>query len=146
MPRFPASFAVPRRVPARALPLRPPRTLLPLASRTATSCLIPTGAHAEACPGAGAGACPYAGVQQIGRRAEGVLRFPEAVAIGPGGDVFVADQLSYTVQEFSPAGAFENEWGSFGGGHGQFGPIGGLAVDAAGDVYVVDSSHDRIEK
>ncbi len=39
-----------------------------------------------------------------------------------------------------------DEWGSFGGGHGQFGPIAGLATDGEGDVYVVDSSHDRIEK
>src|SRR5271157_280888 len=38
------------------------------------------------------------------------------------------------------------EWGSYGGGHGEFGPIGGLATDAAGNVYVVDSSHDRIER
>ena len=62
------------------------------------------------------------------------------------GDVYVADQLSYVVQKFTAAGAFETEWGSYGGGHGQFGPIGGLATDAAGNVYVVDSSHDRIEK
>ena len=64
----------------------------------------------------------------------------------PQGDVYVADQLSYVVQKFTAAGAFETEWGSYGGGHGQFGPIGGLATDAAGNVYVVDSSHNRIEK
>ena len=46
----------------------------------------------------------------------------------------------------SASGTFETEWGSYGGGHGQFGPIGGIATDAAGDVYVVDSSHNRIEK
>ena len=87
-------------------------------------------------------ACPYAGLRVIGQRAEGVLRFPEAVALGPDGDVYVADQLSYVVQKFSPYGQFETEWGSYGGGHGQFGPIGGLAVDGAGEVYVVDSSRD----
>src|SRR6266566_6010277 len=103
-------------------------------------------ARADACPGSGAGSCPYVAVQSIGQRAEGVLRFPEAVTLDPQGDVFVADQLSYVVQKFSPDGAFETEWGSYGGGHGQFGPIGGLAADAAGDVYVVDSSHNRIEK
>ena len=103
-------------------------------------------ASADACPGAGAGSCPYVAAHIIGQRAEGVLRFPEAVAVGPQGDVFVADQLSYVVQKFSPEGVFETEWGSYGGGHGQFGPIGGLAADAAGNVYVVDSSHNRIEK
>jgi sugar lactone lactonase YvrE len=108
--------------------------------------LAPVAAAAEACPGSGAGACPYTLVQIIGQRAEGVLRFPEAVAVDASGDVYVADQLSYVVQKFSAEGTFETEWGSYGGGHGQFGPIGGLAVDATGDVYVVDSSHDRIEK
>ena len=103
-------------------------------------------ALAEACAGVGSAPCPYASAQIIGQRAEGVLRFPEAVALDTEGNVYVADQLSYVVQKFSATGAFETEWGSYGGGHGQFGPIGGLATDAAGNVYVVDSSHNRIEK
>lgn len=117
---------------------------LALASVQAAYWLAPAGADADGCPGSGV--CLYSGVQLIGQRAEGVLRFPEAVAVGPQGDIYVADQLGYTVQKLSPAGALETEWGSYGGGHGQFGPIGGLATDASGDVYVVDSSHDRIEK
>ncbi len=120
--------------------------LIALACVQASSWLVPAGARAEACPGAGAGACPYSSVQVIGSRAEGVMRFPEAVAVGPGGQIYEADQLGYTVQEFTPEGARLAEWGSFGGGHGQFGPIGGIATDPAGNVYVVDSSHDRIEK
>ena len=71
-------------------------------------------AVADTCPGASQ--CPYAAAQVIGVRAEGVLRFPEAVAVGPQGDVYVADQLSYVVQKFTAAGAFETEWGSYGGG------------------------------
>ncbi len=106
----------------------------------------PAAASVEACPGSGAGPCPYASAQIIGQRAESVLRFPEAVALDTQGSVYVADQLGYVVQKFTAAGQFETEWGSYGGGHGQFGPIGGLATDGAGNVYVVDSSHNRIEK
>ncbi|MFI5037790.1 MAG: hypothetical protein ACHP93_04865, partial [Solirubrobacterales bacterium] len=127
------------------------RGLLSSALLTAALSTIAAGAGAEralaeACPGSGAGPCPYAAAKIIGQRAEGVLRFPEAVALDSQGNVYVADQLSYVVQKFTAAGTFESEWGSWGGGHGQFGPIGGLATDAAGDVYVVDSSRDRIEK
>ncbi len=102
-------------------------------------------ASAAPCPGAN-GECPYASAAIIGMRAEGVLRFPEAVAVDAFGDVYVADQLSYVVQKFSAAGQYLGQWGSYGGGHDQFGPIGGLATDAAGNVYVVDSAHNRIEK
>ena len=112
------------------------------------ACAAATGvARAEACPGSGrAPYCPYVSVQTIGQRGESVLRFPEAVAVDTAGNVYVADQLSYVVQKFTATGAFETQWGSYGGGHGQFGPIGGLATDAAGNVYVVDSSHERVEK
>jgi tripartite motif-containing protein 71 len=102
-------------------------------------------ALAASCPGA-AGECPYASVSIIGMRAEGILRFPEAVAVDAFGDVYVADQLSYVVQKFNAGGQYLGQWGSYGGGHGQFGPIGGLATDATGNVYVVDSAHNRIEK
>src|ERR1700739_1432735 len=71
--------------------------LLALLCLQTTSWMVPTQALAGACPGASY--CPYSSVKEIGQRGEGVLRFPEAVAIGPAGEVYVADQLSYTVQE-----------------------------------------------
>jgi tripartite motif-containing protein 71 len=74
------------------------------------------------------------------------LRRPEAIAIGPRGDVYVGDQFSYVVQRFSARGRFEGEWGSYGSGDGQFGAVGGLAVDSLGHVYAIDSTHDRVEK
>jgi tripartite motif-containing protein 71 len=103
-------------------------------------------ASADVCAGSAGRPCPYKAVSIIGQRAEGMLRFPEAVAVDSEGNVYVADQLSYVVQKFTAGGTFLTEWGSYGGGHGQFGPIGGLATDASGYVYVVDSSHNRIEK
>ena len=101
-------------------------------------------ALAGSCPGATS--CPYAGASVIGQRAEGVFRFPQAVAIGPAGDVYVADQQTYAVQKFSAAGVYETEWGTQGAGAGQFGAISGLATDAQGDVYVVDATNNRVDK
>jgi DNA-binding beta-propeller fold protein YncE len=85
-------------------------------------------------------------VTVVGQRAEGVLRVPEAIALSPSGDVYVGDQFSHAVQRFSPSGSFETEWGSYGSAAGQFGAVGGLAVDRGGNVYVLDSTYDRIEK
>ncbi len=100
----------------------------------------------RACPGALGSVCPYTRVSLIGRRGEGVLRCPEALAFAPGGDLLVADQFSHLVQRFAPGGRFLGQWGSYGAGPGQFGAVDGLAVDGAGDVYVLDSTHDRIER
>jgi DNA-binding beta-propeller fold protein YncE len=123
-----------------------PRVLCALALALLWAAINAPGALAEACPGSGSHPCPYGVAQIIGQRAEGVLRFPEAVAVDAQGNVYVADQLSYVVEKFTDTGAFVGEWGSYGGGHGQFGPIGGIATDGASNVYVVDSSHNRIQK
>jgi sugar lactone lactonase YvrE len=93
-----------------------------------------------------ASGCAYLTAATIGRPGEGVLRQPEAVAIGPSGRVYVADQFSHLVQMFSAAGVFEGQWGSAGAGPGEFGAVGGLAIDRDGDVYLVDSTHNRVEK
>ena len=40
----------------------------------------------------------------IGQRAEGVMRFPQASAVGPDGSVYVADQYTHAIQVFGPDG------------------------------------------
>src|SRR4029453_10045398 len=80
-----------------------PRPLRALAAALVLACLaaLPGTARAD-CPGA-SGTCPYYAASAVGQRAEGVLRFPQALAIGPDGSVYVADQGSHVVQVFGPA-------------------------------------------
>jgi sugar lactone lactonase YvrE len=128
--------------------------LAALAAATCTAVLLSV---------AGASAAPYSSVTAIGKTGGGILRFPQAIAydnsgvIDPAGAppyVYVPDQYSFLVQKFTRSGTFVRQWGGFGSGVGRFGKangdtvggIGGLAVDAAGRVYVLDSYNDRIQR
>lgn len=148
-------------VSRRGRPYRNPiRIGLGLAALTVSAALAACGSSspriswklAAACPGAvgpgGAVArrCPYTSVSSVGRRGEGVLRCPEALALAPDGDLYVGDQFSHVIQRFSPGGRFLGQWGSYGSGRGQFGAVDGLAVAPDGDVYVLDSTGDRVER
>src|SRR4051794_33527272 len=113
-----------------------------------------------------ASAAPYSSVSAVGKTGNGVFRFPQAVAYdasgvqdpgagAPAGPyVYVADQYSFLVQKFTRGGTFVRQWGGFGTANGRFGNasgdtvggIGGLAVDGAGRVHVLDSYNDRIQQ
>src|SRR5688572_21853804 len=86
-------------------------------------------------PGAAAAACPYSANSVTGERSGGVLRFPQATALGPDGSIYVGDQLSHVIQVFGPDGGFRREIGSPGTGPGQLSAVGGVAVAADGTVY-----------
>jgi DNA-binding beta-propeller fold protein YncE len=92
---------------------------------------------ASACPGA-TPACPYTALSQVGQRGGGVLRFPQAIALGPDGAVYVGDQGSHTVQVFGPDGAFQREVGSAGTRPGELSAVGALAVAGDGSLLVAD--------
>lgn len=68
------------------------------------------------------------------------------VAIAPDGSVYVADTGRCLIQKFTASGEFTILWGAPGVGPGQFssGPRG-IAVDAQGRVYAVDSGNDRVQ-
>ncbi|MDA0161149.1 NHL repeat-containing protein [Solirubrobacter ginsenosidimutans] len=78
----------------------------------------------------------------------GVLRFPQAVAYGPGGQtVIVGDEYSARISVFGAAGDFRFAFGSRAARRedGRLGVVGGVATDRAGNVFVLDSEHDRIQ-
>ena len=122
-----------------------PRPLRALAAALVLACLaaLPGAARAD-CPGA-SGACPYYAASAVGQRAEGVLRFPQALAIGPDGSVYVADQGSHVVQVFGPDGVFRREVGIAGTRPGQLGAVGAIAVAGDGSLLVADGSN-RIDR
>ncbi len=76
----------------------------------------------------------------------GQFNTPEGVAIDSSGDVYVADEGNYRIEEFSNTGTYITQWGSQGSGNGQFNDSFGVAVDSSGDVYVTDWWNYRIEE
>ncbi len=73
-----------------------------------------------------------------------------AIAVGPAGDIYVADSWTFSglcncrIQKFTPRGRFLRKWGSEGSAKGRFDVPGGVATDPAGNVYVADVG--RIQK
>lgn len=97
-----------------------------------------------ACPGA-VPACPYTIASQVGQRAGGVLRFPQSVAIGPDGSVYVADQSSSVIQVFGPDGSLRREVGRAGTRPGELTSVGAITVAADNTLFVADGSN-RIDR
>src|SRR5213080_2048489 len=142
----------PRRQLALILPLR---LIPPAAVLACLACIAAAPARAGACTGSDGQQCPYASASVIGPRAEGVLRFPEAVAVDAAGSVYVADSSHNRIEKFDPNGTFLVSWGGRGSGLGRlnFGssqnptqpPGGGIAATAS-YVYVADSGNHRIQR
>ena len=70
---------------------------------------------------------------------EGQFHFPDDIAVDAAGYVYVSDLVNNRIQKFTSDGVFITKWGSESFGDGQFTPYG-IAVDASGNVYVMDDS------
>jgi DNA-binding beta-propeller fold protein YncE len=66
------------------------------------------------------------------------------LAVGPGGEVYVADSGNNRIQVFTPHGRFLRQFGSTGEGKGQLLSVFSVAVDSAGNVYATDGSQARV--
>jgi sugar lactone lactonase YvrE len=77
---------------------------------------------------------------------------PYDVEVDASGNVFVADAENNRIQKFGNSGSFVTQWGGYwqppnpGTGNGLFASPRGVAIDAAGNVYVSDSNNNRIQK
>jgi len=95
------------------------------------------------CPSAtGATSIDYRTIRQGGSP----FHFPTNVALGPQGQIYVADGYGNArVHEFAPDGSLVRSWGEPGNGPGQFHVPHGIAVDAKGAIYVADRENSRIQ-
>jgi DNA-binding beta-propeller fold protein YncE len=116
---------------------------LPLLSLALAVAAIAVPAASADCPGT-SGACPYTGLAQNGARGGGVLRFPQAVAVGPDGAVYVTDQGSHLVQQFAPDGTWLRDIGTAGTRPGELSAIGAIAVTSDNQIVVADGASNRI--
>jgi YYY domain-containing protein len=85
----------------------------------------------------------------------GQFNLPRGIARDAEGNFYVADTQNLRIQKFDPQGNWLLMFGSRGTENGQFSQLnetgegtgpGGLAVDAAGNVYVADTWNHRIQK
>jgi hypothetical protein len=77
--------------------------------------------------------------------ADGEFSSPHDAAVGPSGELFVADYSNARVQVLHPETlAFQRAFGELGEGDGQLRFPVGLAFDAAGTLHVAESTNGRV--
>ena len=82
----------------------------------------------------------------------GQFRIPDGIAVDLAGDVYVTDRENNRVQKFDSTGRLLAIWGRNGGdgslglGAGEFNGPYAVATDGVGDVYVLDSRNNRVQK
>ena len=69
-----------------------------------------------------------------------------AIAFGPDGSLYLADENTHRISAFTPEGAFRRGWGEFGAAPGQLNRPSGIAFAPDGALLVVDSLNHRIQR
>ncbi len=78
--------------------------------------------------------------------ADGQFNLPEGIAIGPTGEIWVADTSNDRIQKFDAQGNHLATFGGNGVQGGKFDGPTGIATDSLGNVYVSESENNRIQK
>ncbi len=86
-------------------------------------------------------------VRTIGKRGgkPGDLNFPEGVAVGKDGRVYVVDALNFRYEVFDADGKFLSTHGTIGQEPGSFARPKGIALDSEGHVYVSDAAFCNVQ-
>lgn len=87
--------------------------------------------------------CTSSCMAGIAGAGEGQLDYPHGLAIDSSGNLWVTEEGSDRVQEFSESGAYLGKFGSAGTGAGQFGDPTSITI-AGGDFYIADQGDNRI--
>ena len=83
---------------------------------------------------------------------DGQFSRPSGITVDSSDNVYVVDSDNHRIQKFTNEGEFIRMWGSEGSGDGQFGSYysylgpNGISVDSLDDIYVADTSNQRIQK
>ena len=78
--------------------------------------------------------------------APGQFIWVTAIAFGPDGNLYLADENTHRISTFMAEGEFLGHWGEFGNGFGQLNRPSGMAVAPDGTVVVADSLNHRIQR
>jgi len=104
---------------------------------------------------AGNGTADYLGDTAAATSAD--LDLPSGVAVDSSGNLYISDTNNYVVRKVTSAGIITTYAGNYSLGPGGTGDLGlaisaqlssptGLAVDAAGNLYIADTANSRIRK
>jgi sugar lactone lactonase YvrE len=75
----------------------------------------------------------------------GKFYHPHDAALGPDGNLYVADRYNHRVQVFDQDGNFIRQFGNYGSGNGEFYEVTGIHVAPDGKVYVSEFNNHRVQ-
>jgi sugar lactone lactonase YvrE len=76
---------------------------------------------------------------------DGEFNYPEELAIGSNGNIYVVDRQNHRIQIFNNDGVFIGKFGTHGTADGQFKNPSALTIGGDGNVYVADTENSRVQ-